>query len=194
MELPGETVMFDTIPVSHLDASGRVTAMPAGMRGWATFAGRKDEYRPLLGRSWHGKDTPQSYVLWIGMNPSSASARVNDATINREITFTARQELKELHKCNIMDYRATSPKRLLEIPGACHSPNNLAIIETQALNAALVIAAWGSVHTRLSFYADDVEKLLRKWNVKVWCLGRTKTGAPRHPLYVANDTPLERYL
>lgn len=186
--------MFGTIPVSHLDTSGRTTTMPPGMRGWASFAGYMDKYRPLLGRSWHGKDTPQPYVLWIGMNPSSASAHVNDRTINREINFTDREGFKSLRKCNIMDYRATSPKRLLEIPGACCSLNNLATIETQALNATLIIAAWGSVHTRLSSYVEDVEKLLRKWSVEVWCLGRTKTGAPRHPLYVANDTPLERYL
>ena len=53
--------------------------------------------------------------------------------------------------------------------------------------ASIVVVAWGN-HGALM----NAE---RQWNIPAltWCLGRTKQGAPRHPLYVRSDTMLEPF-
>jgi hypothetical protein len=37
----------------------------------------------------------------------------------------------------------------------------------------------------------NVSALIRAAGARMLCLGTTKAGAPRHPLYVRGDTPLE---
>ena len=55
--------------------------------------------------------------------------------------------------------------------------------------AKQVIVAWGnngSLHGR----DKEVLKLLKSMKVKPMCLGITKTGAPKHPLYLPDETEL----
>lgn len=176
------------------DPGGKVrTKIADGMVGWAEFSdcGR---YRQLLGRYWG--DTPydfsfEPYALWIGMNPSTATADVNDPTISREINFTKRLGLNCMVKVNVMDYRATNPKDLMCVMPEVCSGNNLPTIGPLAESAEKVIAAWGSLPGPLAWTAQEVEYCLS--DAPLWCLGKTKNGSPRHPLYVRGDAPLELY-
>jgi hypothetical protein len=84
--------------------------MPLGMRGGAEFRGDRKQYRPLLWREWGAPGA--AYHLFIGMNPSTADAMVNDPTVATEIRLCMRWGVSAYRKCNVSDYRATSPKDL----------------------------------------------------------------------------------
>jgi hypothetical protein len=154
-------------------------------------------YRHLLLRRWvplARQSEREPFALWIGMNPSTADAKVDDPTVRREITFTRRLRLGCYIKTNVMSYRATKPQDLLA-PGVepC-SPENLGFIRDAADEAEVIIAAWGSLHKKLQHYALSVESALRADGRDILCLGTTKHGNwPRHPLYVKGDTPLIPY-
>ena len=58
-----------------------------------------------------------------------------------------------------------------------------------AKNADRVIAAWGTLPKPLRRYADDVVRALR--GTPIYCMGKTKDGSPRHPLYLPATATLE---
>lgn len=172
---------------SH-DPGGKVRLKIAvGMEADAHFSpcGR---YRHWLSRRW-GKG---GYALWIGMNPSTATAHVDDPTIRREIEFTKRLGLGAYFKANVMDYSATNPRDLIRIAAPC-SKRNLEEILRLVKGAELVILAYGSIDKRLGNYRADVEALLGQNCAEIWCLGINKDGSPKHPLYVRANAPLVRY-
>lgn len=173
------------------DPGGRVRLRPLpGVEGRAFFSECR-RYRPLLIRKWDDGEKPTA--LWIGMNPSTADANVDDPTVRREIDFTRRLGLQIYVKCNVMDYRATDPKALLAPGVVPSSPENLPTIREQAAYAEKVIVCWGALPKSLRRFALAVEQQLNDDGIAMWCLGRTQDGSPRHPLYVRGDTPLERF-
>lgn len=181
-----------TVLAPH-DPGGKVRiALPEGVIGEAIFHGPNDCYRSWLSREWirHDLDILPGFILFIGMNPSTADAGVNDSTINRETFFTKRLQYRRFVKCNVMDYRATKPSMLRKSDVIPCSEVNLSIIEQFASQADKIICAWGVQHPSLQQYADRTEKLLRTQGRQLWCFGLTAAGAPRHPLYLRGDTPL----
>lgn len=179
-----------TTAVLH-DAGGktRLSMMP-GVTGNAEFSpcGR---YRLWLSRDWSirrfsdGRCGP--YALWIGMNPSVAEGGVDDPTIRREMAFTKAMGFDVYVKVNVMDYRATNPKQLLSIQP--RSDKNIQCVAGMAKGAGRVIAAWGALPKKLQRYADDVVRALN--GMPLYCMGKTASGAPRHPLYLPNDAKCE---
>lgn len=184
------------------DAGGSVkTVLPDGMIGVADFSpcGR---YRHWLYRSWTSegegdKPSKPGFALWIGMNPSTATAELNDPTITREIGFTKTLfGLNEYVKMNVGDYRATNPddmvKAAKEGVSPC-SPGNLAKIVEVAQHAHAVVLACGHVPVVLQDPFFVLRIMLKNAGVKTWCLGTTKDGWPKHPLYLAKTTTLQPF-
>lgn len=173
------------------DAGGksRLALLP-GVIGDAEFS-ECGRYRLWLSRDWFASDPnitgPAAYALWIGMNPSVAEGNVDDPTIRREVAFTKAMGLTTYIKCNIMDYRATSPKALLAVTP--RSDRNLDCILKHAEYAERVILAYGTLPKKLRRYADDVLRALR--GTPLYCMGKTADGSPRHPLYLPNTAQLE---
>lgn len=175
------------------DPGGKVRiALPAGMRAGATFCnatgGPGDTHRPLLWREWGEQGAP--YALFAGMNPSTADARFNDPTCGREVGFTQRWGLTAYRKVNVMDLRATDPRRLLLPDTAPRSTMNLPLILQMAKNAERVVLAFGALPKQLRPYAAEVVVELRDMGIPLFCLGTTLDGSPRHPSRIANATPL----
>lgn len=165
--------------------------MIAGIDGNAEFSpcGR---YRLWLSRNWSMRrfsDGRGGYALWIGMNPSVAEANVDDPTIRREMAFTKAMMIDIYVKCNVMDYRATDPKALLSVQP--RSDQNLDCIVGLAKKADRVIAAWGALPKQLRRYADDVVTALN--GISLHCMGKTKDGSPRHPLYLPATARMEAW-
>lgn len=148
-------------------------------------------YRLWLSRSF--ADLQTGTALWIGMNPSTAGAEVDDPTVVRETGFTRRWGLRNYLKTNVMDYRATQPSMLLAEGVVPCSPENLAAIRDFAAEADVIVLAFGALHPRLRRFGDDVVRILRDDDRSLSCLGFTKAGAPRHPLYLRSDTALVPY-
>lgn len=189
-----------TDAMTHDPGGKRLFDMPKGMNGDAHFHGERGEYRLWLSRSWTSRAMDGGYALWIGMNPSTATGGKNDPTIVREIGFTMRFDQDRLFgpigayvKVNVLDYRATHQDDLRK-PGvvAC-SPLNHPNILMWARGARAVICAWGSLHRSLNHHAIEVETMLRRAGIELYCLGRTEGGAPKHPVRLAKDTPLVHF-
>jgi hypothetical protein len=173
---------------SH-DPGGRVRIkLPADVTGEAHFSpcGR---YRPLLVRRWAEGD---SFALWIGMNPSTATGEVDDPTVQREWNYTrARLGVSAYVKANVMDYRATDPKTLVDSGVAPQSDQNRDAILDSARHAKYVVLAFGVLANRQQRgYAAELVTALEADGTPLSCLGFTADGSPRHPLYVRQDSPL----
>lgn len=143
-------------------------------------------YRYRLGRRW-GDGVPMVFIM---LNPSTADDEADDPTIRRCIGFAKREGFGAIDVINLYALRATKPLHLLHHPDPEGPHNPLAW--AQALldsDPAMVVAAWGAFdHPDL-----PMSKALRGCSSDLHCLGTTRTGRPRHPLYVKADCPLEIY-
>lgn len=146
-------------------------------------------YRYSLTRQWDW-DSPYEFV-WIMLNPSTADAMQDDPTIRRCINFTKREGYGGLTIFNLFAYRATNPKLLLETDDPV-GPHNIGTMMQLFVTIphVRVICAWGTKGT-INDQNVQVLEMLRDWNIKPECLGKTKDGHPKHPLYVAANTPFE---
>lgn len=144
-------------------------------------------YRYALGREVN--PGVQGTVLWVMLNPSTADATNDDRTIQRCKQFSRDWGYGRMTVGNLYAWRATNPAELKTVASPI-GQDNYEWLETMADHAEVVVVAWGG-HAEPS-YAADIARMLRR-RAPVCCLGVTKTEQPRHPLYLAKDTPLELY-
>ncbi len=174
------------------DPGGKVRlALMAGVNGDAVFSA-DGRHRPLM-RRWLGDAFPDRHLLFIGMNPSTADAIVNDPTCAREWTFTLREGFSGMVKANVGDYRATDPKMLLAPGVVVSSPDNLPTIRAAAARADKVILCHGKLNRALAPAGRALVNALTDDGVDLWCFGTNADGSPKHPLYLRADTPLMRW-
>jgi hypothetical protein len=125
-------------------------------------------------------------ALFIGLNPSWADAKKNDATVRRLNGFCLRWSVGEYAIVNMYAYRTESPKELAA-KGWPVGPDNDIWIAHEAQKVDTVVCMWGA-HAQPSRVAQ-VWKII-KTRPQVVCFGLTKGGTPKHPLYLPNDTKL----
>lgn len=127
------------------------------------------------------------------LNPSTADASVDDPTIRRCIKFSNREGAGSLVVVNLFARRCTRPVHLLD-PGDPVGPDNDQVILGAVEASHRVVFAWGaSVPLPLYKRIEAVQDLLDGVALAPMCLGRTASGAPRHPLYVKGGKELEPY-
>lgn len=142
-------------------------------------------YRYTLTRRW---DRGES-LIFVMLNPSTADAETDDPTIRRCVGFARREGFAALTVVNLYAYRATDPKALLTC-GDAVGPDNDRVLSLFLLRPWMVglpaVCAWGA-----NAKPDRVRAFLDKHDKgNLVCLGTTKTGAPKHPLYIPADQPL----
>ena len=174
------------------DPGGKVRlALMPGVNGDATFSA-DGRYRQLM-RRWLGDGFPDRYILFIGMNPSTADASVNDPTCAREWTFARREGFDAMVKANVGDYRATDPKMLLAAGVVASSPDNLPAIRDAARGAGKVVLCHGKLNKALAPAGRALIEALRNDGIALWAFGTNGDGSPKHPLYLRGDTPLQPF-
>lgn len=141
-------------------------------------------FRYGLTRTW--SDGPAA--LFIMLNPSTADAHTNDPTIRRCIAFAKRERCGSLRVENLYGLRAKDPNVMFRHEAAQGETDRF-IREAALATDGPVIAAWGA-DRRAANRAAKVLRTLRAIGVTPVCLGTTKSGAPRHPLYLRADAPL----
>jgi hypothetical protein len=146
-------------------------------------------YRYQLRREWDETLPP----LVAGMlNPSIADAEIDDATITRSLRRAASNGCGSLIVWNLGAGRATDPDDWMAMVDPMGPENDLhirAVLNECLDRNGIALAAWGA---RGVFRNRDstVLELAAEIGVVFHCLGTTKDGHPRHPLYVALDRPL----
>lgn len=135
-----------------------------------------------------------TFPLFLMLNPSTADHEASDPTVTRCAGFARRLGYGEFRVCNLFSLRATKPVAIRE-EGSEGDPLNLLTTLETAAEAEIVICAWGTLG-ELRQRRLHVIRALREagFGGKLRCLGRTKDGSPRHPLYLPSDAPLEGYL
>jgi hypothetical protein len=139
-------------------------------------------YRYCLWRCW---DAGRPRVTFIMLNPSTADAVRDDPTIRRCMAFVCSWGGGSLEVVNLFAYRTGRPALLRAAPDPVGPRNDWYLLRA-ARRADRLIAAWGNhgvLHARdrtvLHLLADQAE---------LFCLGTTRLGQPRHPLYVRAGT------
>lgn len=146
-------------------------------------------YRYRLDRIWD-PDAPRA--LFIMLNPSTADATTDDPTIRRCRTFAHREQLGGFTVVNLYALRSPDPAALLDHPDPVGPDCDHHLLQAMR-HPHVAIAAWGA-HPFAERRAEYVARLVvNATNTTLRCLGRTKHGHPRHPLYVKGDAPLERF-
>ncbi len=148
----------------------------------ATIFSADRAHRYTLWREWIGGT---GYVQFIGLNPSTADEVQNDPTVRRCIAFAKAWGYSAMCMTNLFAYRATNPDVMKRHADPVGSLNNWALLHV-AGQAALIVAAWG-VHGTHQQRGWRVRRLLEA-DHHLHCLGRTKDGEPKHPLYLRADT------
>lgn len=161
--------------------------LPEGLQATAQFSD-DGVYRYSLTRRW-AAEGPQCLILML--NPSTADETEDDATVRRCAGFARRLDSSGLCIANLYALRATDPRRLWTSPDPVGPDNDAHLaqaIETAISSGGRIIAAWGA-HGR----ADRVQVVLDLVGAgaQLWCLGVTKGGAPRHPLYLRSDATVQ---
>lgn len=147
-------------------------------------------YRYELRREW-GPRRGRT-IIWVMLNPSTADAEQEDATLRRIIDFSERWGNAGLRVVNLYALRATNPRELAKHPTP-EGRHNRQVLAKALDTAGTIVAAWGN-HGKgttpsrwLMARAMDRERPLR-------CLGLTQRGAPIHPLRQPKDAKLRLWL
>lgn len=145
-------------------------------------------YRYLLRRTWNHA---RPRYLFVMLNPSTADGEQDDATIRSVVRITDSLGGGSFEVVNLFAWRATDPKDLLEVNDPI-GPLNDKVIMAALRRCDIPIVAWGA-HAMAVERGARVKQELRLERPAVFCLGKNKAGAPKHPLYLKSITSLEKY-
>ena len=146
------------------------------------------KYRYLLRRTW---DYNRPRALLVMLNPSTADATLDDATIRSCVRLLNGQGYGSMEVVNCFAWRATDPKELFSAIDPIGA-NNDNVIEGAVSRCDVAICAWGA-HQMAGNRRAAIINAVRAQRPAVYCFGTTKHGAPKHPLYIKSGTPLETF-
>ena len=130
-------------------------------------------------------------ILFIMLNPSRADERRDDATIRRCVGFAQDWGFGIMDVVNLFALMSTNPRALLEAEDPVGPANNAAISASLSVSDAVVLA-WGNHALYHRERVVEVISMARRRS-KLYCMGLTAKGAPRHPLRLAKTTALEEF-
>lgn len=165
------------------------------------------KYRYWLHRRW---SKGLGWMVFVMLNPSTADATKDDPTIRRCMKFAKDNGHEGVIVVNLFAWRETDPDNLL---AQVHSDRDLVgpenhnyvtlaaelaaqheVVDGSMLTPGRIVCAWGAHKAATK---DSVATVLGWIDAAAfgptYCLGRTRNGSPRHPLFVPAQTKLERY-
>lgn len=152
-------------------------------------------YRYSLERRWSDDAIDARRVLWIMLNPSTADALIDDPTIRRCIGFSQFWGYPQLAVRNAFAFKATKPADMasakvqgVDIVGPLNDELLLDGFMDIKNFGGLAVVAWGA-HCPIT-REEEIIKIANSVGVNLHCLGLTKDGKPKHPLYIRADAPL----
>ena len=143
-------------------------------------------YRTALGRRW---DQRQPLLGFVALNPSTADHQADDPTVRRMMGFARREDAGGIALVNLYGFRATRPSDLWlqSRPVGVSTDRVMREVLSECRD---VVVCWGVIPRRAVRRAQCVLRRLDRWGLRVWVLGLTQDGHPRHPLYLPTAQPL----
>lgn len=141
-------------------------------------------HRYAFGRWWGPMVVAQSDV-WVLLNPATGDTELRRRpTLEKCLKRSRADGRTGVIIVNLFAHRDTDPRALQDAADPV-GPANDDVLRALTRAGSRTIAAWGA-GGRLHDRSVAVTELLND----VLCLGTTRQGQPRHPLYVADNTPL----
>lgn len=151
------------------------------------------KYRYRLDRD---VQTEGKVFAFFGINPSTADASLDDATVRKWRGFAMRNGCSRFIVGNVFSLRATDVRELdranrnnIKVQGEEHFEHLLGIIK----DADVLVPCWGDskkVDKNLRPLIGALLGVIAMSGKPVMHFGRTAGGDPKHPLMLGYDTPL----
>lgn len=147
------------------------------------------KYRYRLERDGPGEGA----TAIIMVNPSTADALNDDATIRKLRGFGERHGWGRLIVGNLFAWRATDVRDLVRVSDPV-GPENDAHLTDIMLSADRLIVAWGPIAKQPRYHRGRWRRfmeLVRLARATPLCIGEpAKCGHPKHPLMLGYDSPI----
>lgn len=140
------------------------------------------KHRFALWRIW---DADKPKIMFIGLNPSTASENQDDPTIRRVIGFAKQWGFGGVYMCNLFSYVTAYPKDL--VISKDYTDNDF-YLKLYGNKSTEILCAWGSFKEAKN-RAKDVLKILHNTTA----LQINNDGSPKHPLYVKSNIKRLKY-
>ena len=145
-------------------------------------------YRYLLERRW--EDGPK--CLFAGLNPSTATADIDDATVRKCAALARTWGFSGMTIVNLFAVRCRYPQ-VLSTHQDPVGPENDRFLLPAIEQAHTVVAMWGNHGLKSYGQSAGRDQYILSLRDDWQCIGITKLGAPRHPLYVASSSTLVNF-
>lgn len=148
-------------------------------------------YRYLLRRRWGKGDSVRVFLM---LNPSTADAEDDDATIRRCVAFARAWGHDAIEVVNLFGYRSKKPRKLSSVADPIGAGNDTHVLAAAKRSKHPVVCAWGAhsfIYKMITGRAEDLLALLRDAGAVLVCFGKTGNGQPLHPLRLSRDRCLE---
>lgn len=148
----------------------------------AVIAGRENEWRYELGRTW---DLKKPILVVCMLNPSTADAERDDPTIKTLIHFATLWGYGGLRIINLFALRTSKPVELVATEDRFGPENARYLAEAMtfaAQNGGKLLVAWGNggdLDGRAEWFCC---RALVFYKLDLICLGTTRTWKPKHPM------------
>lgn len=148
---------------------------PPGIDMGATFD-RENKYRYELHRIWNNK---KPIYLFIGLNPSTATAHKNDRTIERVMAIVGQNGGGGFYMANLFTYISPYPSELTSFTS--EEPawfSYLQWLNFLSAHTDKTVFAWGDFKQARERSKEVINSI-----VEPYCLIQNAGGSPKHPLY-----------
>ena len=155
------------------------------------------QHRDQLTRYWGDDHDLNDVFIFIGLNPSTADEKEDDATIRRLVQFAKDNGNNMLIVMNLFSIVNTDPKTLKKVSkkilDKSKNRNFESIIRCLDYYSTNRVVLGGGSMSNLYGRLDELLKILKEKRIKPYCYGTTKSNLPKHPLYLKKDTALKGY-
>lgn len=142
-------------------------------------------YRYSLIRNW---DALAKEIVFIGINPSTADANIDDHTVTKLIEMTRRYGYGGFKLLNLYAFRSTVCSELKKEKDP-FGERNWEFLEKYVGKLKTIVFMWGKNDKDFG----NVRERLIKLYPNALCFGHNEDGSPKHPLMLSYSTKLIRY-
>ncbi len=126
----------------------------------------------------HEWELDRPSLMIISLNPSAEDGELNNPTIRRCIGFAKRWGFGRLFITNLFSFKTSSPKDLFNSENPIGNKNDY-WLKKLSKKVDKVVLAYGN-HGKFKNRHEEILKIIHD----PYCIKKSKTGMPMHPLYL----------
>lgn len=161
--------------------------------GWIYYTTNDNKYRYALGEV---QDNSNKILFCFGINPSKATPQKLDPTAKRIQRIAKEHGYDSWIILNVCAQRATEPNDMDETQNLILHKENLEIVTDLLSKYSLcsdILFAYGDLISKRTYLKKNLCEIISiikttNYGGNCYCLGKTKSGNARHPLYQKIDT------